>query len=98
MLAHSVALRTRTFIPLALIYFCLQCNKYGDRPEITITEKTNSENRGGRKEGEAEERREGGREGGTAAVCCPSLTVAAQRTQSAGCSDIKEEAAEAPSP
>lgn len=33
----QLLLRTRTFIPLALIYFCLQCNKTGDRPEITIT-------------------------------------------------------------
>lgn len=32
-------LRTRTFIPLALIYSCLRCNKNGDRPEITITKK-----------------------------------------------------------
>lgn len=29
---------------------------------------------------------------------CPSLTVAAEGTQSARCSDIKEAAAEAPSP
>lgn len=40
--------------------------------------KTNSENRGGREEGEA-----GGGTAAAAAVCCPSLTDAAQRTQSA---------------
>lgn len=85
----QLLLRTRTFIPLALIYFCLQCNKNGDRPEITITKKQTQKIEEG-------ERRV--RPGRPAAVCCPSLTVAAGRTQSAWCSDIKEEAAEAPSP
>lgn len=85
----QLLLRTRTLIPLALVYFCLQCNKNGDGPEITITEKQTQkiEEGGGRV-----------RPGRAAAVCCPSLTAAAERTQSARCSDIKEEAAEAPSP
>ena len=98
----QLLLRTRTFIPLALIYFCLQCNKNGDRPEITITNKKKNKNKKTKQKKKQTQKIEEGerrvRPGRTAAVCCPSLTVAAERTQSAWCSDIKEEAAEAPSP
>lgn len=89
-LAHSVAIaHSHIYHLLSFFFFCLQCNKNGDGPEITITKKQTQKIEEG-------ERRV--RPGRTAAVCCPSLTVAAERTQSAWCSDIKEEAAEAPSP
>lgn len=60
--------------------------------------KTNWEDRGGReKEGEIGREREklGRGQGGPRLSAAPSLTVAAQRTKSVWCSDIKEEAAEA---
>lgn len=63
--------------------------------------KTNWGDRGEKETGRRRERERkgGGRgQGGPHLSAAPSLTVAAQRTQSAWCSDIKEEAAEAPSP
>lgn len=110
--AHSVAIaHSHIFIPFALIYFFVyNVTKMVTGLKLQSPEEKKNKFKRNQTENLEEGERmvrpgelgrgEVGRRGFWAGCrfCCPSLTVAAGGTQSARCSNIKEEAVEAPSP